>query len=174
MHGAPVAEPRLGAGALANRQRWRTAIAGCTVGPRPAHRGVTGVRSSMASTQRKRWTTAEGIATLLRARPLSANQCGSLHFSICRSSFSPCRVAAGVPTGDSLFHWAAALPSSPFRAIGIGCIQHLVRIPWEDTKGSPSASFTGCRGASPNGQLDQGIAVRAFGTQLSGADDSCD
>ena len=78
---------------------------------------------------------------------------------------------------DGLFHWTAALPSSPFRAIGIGCIQHLVRIAWDDTRGSPSASLwsgdAGCRGASPNGQLDQGIEVRAFGTQLSGVDESC-
>jgi len=76
---------------------------------------------------------------------------------------------------DGLFHWTAALPSSPFRAIGIGCTQHLVRIAWEDTRGSPLRPFgpgdAGCRGASPNGQLDQGIEVGAFGTQLSGVDE---
>jgi len=40
--------------ARASRQRWRTAGAGCTAGPHPVPRRVTGMPSSTAATRRRR------------------------------------------------------------------------------------------------------------------------
>ena len=76
-------------------------------------------------------------------------------------------VAAGVPKGDSLFHRATTLPSSPFRAIGIGCIQHLVRIAWEDTKGSPFASLWSKNRKLPRGSTERAVGPGKLRSELS-------
>jgi hypothetical protein len=59
----PIAEPRRGAGAGANRQRWRTADVGCKEDPPREPGRVTAAPSSTGTTPPRRWLSKSGRPT---------------------------------------------------------------------------------------------------------------